>query len=361
MVKLKKSKAAILTTLSVLTISVCGGCGLIPSEEEDHKINIVTEDVSNSYKLGLVELHDVSSSITLQRCVYSQIREQNLSFEGYGRNIGNIYVSEGDDVEEGQLLAELDISDLENAIAEDNNLITENTLLISQAQEMIDFYTGRIDNPSTGMYKKEEYILSRENYNEKLILYKSQIEEATADIAKKQESIEECRIYAPFTGTISKFADSLSKDWYAVRGGITVMTIIDGGQCAFKALDRIGAESLAVGQSVDVVTSAGNSYYTTITSINPETCEIVLELDEPDYSLSVGTTGKATITVEEKKSVPALPVGCVFSTDEYDYVYVLSENGVREMKKITLGIIGDKYAEITSGLELHETVIEKSK
>lgn len=361
MLKLKKQKTALLTALSVLTVSVCGGCGLIPSEEEDHKINIVTEDVSSNYKLGLVELHDVTSSITLQRCVYSQIKEQNLSFTGYGRQIGNIYVSEGDDVEEGQLLAELDISDLESALSADENLIIENTLLITQAEEMIDFYTKRIDNPSTGLQAKESYILAREEYQENLIRYKSQIEEANADIIKKQETIEECRIYAPFTGTISQFSEDLSNNWYASRSGLTVMTIIDGGQCAFKATDRKGAAVLTVGTPVVVTLSNGNSYYTTITSVDAEQCVIVMEMEEPDYSLSVGASGKATIILEKKENVPALPVSCVFSTDEYDYVYVLSDNGVREMKKITLGIVGDDYAEIVSGLELNETVIEKSK
>lgn len=356
----KKSKTALLTALSVLTMSVCSGCGLIPTEEQEHKLNIVTEDVSSKYRLGEVELQDVVYSIELS-CTYSQIREENLGFEEYGRNIGNLYVSEGDDVTEGQLLAELDISDLERAITSDNNLIMENTLLISQAQEMIDFYTKRIDNPSTNLAKKEEYILSREDYSENLIRYTAEIEAAKTDIIKKEATIEKCRIYAPFTGTISKFTDDMNENWYASRSGITVMTIIDGSQCAFKSLDRKGAAYMHVGDSATVVLSNDNSYSTTITSINPDSCELVLELDEPDFSLSVGTRGKAKVILDERKSVPALPIECVFSTDEYDYVYILNSNDVREMKKISTGLVGNNYIEITSGLELSDKVIRKSK
>lgn len=358
MCKKNRRKLSLLTTALFLTASVCTGCGLIPDKEDDHKINIVTEDISNNYSLSVVEPRDVISTLTFSS-TYSQLREEKLTFEEYDRKIGNIYISEGDDVTEGQLLAELDITDLKDAIDRNSSLIAEDTLLIKQANEMIDYYTGRINSPSISLAAKEEYTLSRQNYIENITKYNNEIATAEQMIAKDTETIEKCRIYAPFTGTVSSFREGLDS-WTSTKGG-EVMTLIDSGICAFKALSRTGAANLSVGDEVTVTTPNGNSYNTIVYSINDTSCEIILALDEPDYSLTVGTRGTSVITLAESKNTPSVPCASVFMADDTYYVYVLSDSGVREMKIVTIGVYGDNYVEILDGLDLYSSVIMKER
>ena len=65
MFRQKRNKTALLTALSIFTAAMLGGCGIFSGAEEEPKIEVVVEDVSSSYQLGKVELHDVSSTIEL--------------------------------------------------------------------------------------------------------------------------------------------------------------------------------------------------------------------------------------------------------------------------------------------------------
>ena len=61
--------------------------------------------------------------------------------------------------------------------------------------------------------------------------------------------------------------------------------------------------------------------------------------------------------IDRREQVLSVPRLTVFNTDEYYYVFTLSESGVRELQKVEVGLIGTDYVEILSGLELHSSVI----
>ena len=107
-----------------------------------------------------------------------------------------------------------------------------------------------------------------------------------------------------------------------------------------------------------VSTQAGGSYETTLTSIDVENGgKLVFELDEPDYTLSVGTRGTIGITLGIAEQVPSIPRVSVYNADDFNYVYIINENGVREMRKVTIGMTGDNYVEVTGGINLYDSVI----
>ena len=114
---------------------------------------------------------------------------------------------------------------------------------------------------------------------------------------------------------------------------------------------------LKIGDRAEVELSNGTVYQVTVTSMDEETGKIVLELDEPDFSLTMGTSGKVKLLLDKHEQVLALPRLTVYNTDEYYYVFTLSENGVRELQKVEVGLIGNDYVEILSGLELNSSVI----
>ena len=64
-----------------------------------------------------------------------------------------------------------------------------------------------------------------------------------------------------------------------------------------------------------------------------------------------------TVVQEEAKGALSLPKSCVFETEDFTYVYILNEDGVREMRKITAGVIGDEFVEIVDGISETESVI----
>ena len=86
---------------------------------------------------------------------------------------------------------------------------------------------------------------------------------------------------------------------------------------------------------------------------------MIFELDEPDYSINIGTRANVTLVLESAEQVLAVPRICLHETEGRYYVYRLTEDGVREPVDVEVGLIGNNYAEITGGIELYTSVIAR--
>ncbi len=337
-------------------ITICLLCVLIAGctkQEKVRTVKIVTEDVSEKYDLALVDIRDVKLSEDIS-CTYSQLNEQKLSFKVNGRKVAYVYVDEGSEVKAGDLVAELDIQDLEDEVFDLRSQILLNELKVSQNQELVDFYDSRINSSQFSLAAKEDYILLKEDCQEKIINYNSSIDYANEKIEKDLQIIDDSKLYAGMDGTVSSIKEDLS-DWTSTTGTV-VMTIIDTSVCAFKGVSRNAGNLLHTGDKAEVVMNGGNSFPVTVTDID-ESGNVVFELDEPDYSLSIGARGTVSVLLEEREQVPSLPRATVYNTDEYYYVFTLTDEGVRELKKVEVGLVGNDYVEILSGIELNSSVI----
>lgn len=67
-----------------------------------------------------------------------------------------------------------------------------------------------------------------------------------------------------------------------------------------------------------------------------------------------GMAGMARLIVEEKREVVAVPLSALFTTDENRIVVI--ENDTARFRSITIGLRGDEWVEIISGLEPKEKV-----
>lgn len=338
--------AAVIFTAGALT-----GCGRGKARPT---IKIATENVFDKYDLALAQIRDVELIKTIS-CTYSQLKEEKLAFAINGLKVAHVYVEEGQDVKAGDLIAELDVSSREKSLFDMQSTIRERELDIKQQNEMIEFYDSRIASPSVSLAAKEEYVLAREKCEENIIASNKRIDYCNNQIEKDRYMIENSCIYAGMDGTVLSIREGI-EDWTS-NSASTAVTIVDTSVCAFKATDPEATEYLSIGDRAEVETSNGTVYQVTVTSLDDETGKIVLELDEPDFSLSMGASGKVKLLLDSREQVLALPRLTVYNTDEYYYVFTLSENGVRELQKVEVGLIGNDYVEIKSGVEMNSSVI----
>lgn len=344
------SLAGVLMT-GMLAVS---GCGLLPSEEEPRKIQIETESIEDEYDLALCEVKDVVLTDTIT-CQYKQLLEENLSFDISGKTVAFVYVSEGDEVKAGDLLIKLDIEKYEDGIIDLNEKIEKDTLLIKQADEKIAFYEGRIESENTGLLQKESYLAKLQKVREERRSYQDEIDYSTILMEKYQSEIDGGMLYAGIDGTVSYIQEGLVGS--QTIANLRVMTLMDSAVCAFQATDRDACGYVKQGDRFTVNVNGGASYETTATSIEPESGKLVFELDEPDFSLSVGTRGSIDVVLGTREQVLTVPRVSVFSADDFYYVYVINDSGVREMKKVSVGLMGNNLVEITDGLNVSDSVI----
>ena len=86
---------------------------------------------------------------------------------------------------------------------------------------------------------------------------------------------------------------------------------------------------------------------------------LYFELPENSSDIQVGTVGNIVYTIDARENVLTLPSKVIRTADGRNYVYVLGENDVREVKWIETGLWGDTMVEVISGLEEGEYVVQK--
>ena len=130
-------------------------------------------------------------------------------------------------------------------------------------------------------------------------------------------------------------------------------------------IDESELNSVETGQEVTVKLNAfDNKTYTgTITKIHGignysasgSSFEIIVSF-ENDGETNIGMSAYCTITIDKAENVLAVPVTAVQRKGFESYVFVVSENGQIEERKVETGLSNSVYVEIKSGLELGEVV-----
>ena len=75
--------------------------------------------------------------------------------------------------------------------------------------------------------------------------------------------------------------------------------------------------------------------------------------------IEVNTKGEIHMVLGEKEDVIFLPSECIYQADDKSYVYVLDEQNMQSACWIEIGLVGDEYTEILSGLNEGDMVIKR--
>ena len=354
---IRNSSGKLIKFASVLcaTTLVFGGCGLFAEEEEAKSIAIVRENMEDEYDIIHCEKHDIKKTAVIS-CSYKQLMEENLSFPVGDKSVAFVYVNEGDEVKAGDLVAKLDVGQLETDNINMREQVEKNEFLIKQVDEKIEYYEKKIESPGISLSTKESYLSKLQSLREKRRSYSDENEFNLIKISANEQQIANGCLYAGMDGNISYIKDNLVGS--NVNAGEKVITILSAGATGFQAQDRGIQSYVNVGDVMVVECPVLNqSFDVKLTSADPDNGKMVFELLEPDFSITVGTRGKITVVQGEVNGAFSLPNTCVFETDEFSYTYILNDEGVREMRKVEVGLKGDDFVEITGGITEADSVI----
>ena len=119
-----------------------------------------------------------------------------------------------------------------------------------------------------------------------------------------------------------------------------------------------------VGQKASIE-AAGNTYEGTVSKIRKETVldsqnkaklQVEIHIENPDDKIYLGTDVDAVIETGESDSAIVIPNDALYTDDEGDYCYLLS-NDVIEKRYLTCGIASADTTEVLEGLSQGEWVI----
>ena len=376
--------AAVLLVLGFAAMNALGGKAqpsIVPT------VNPVKKDIKN--KLSISGPVSGTDSVDVVSNLHAEVLE--------------IPVKEGDRVEEDQVLAILDESNIKKEVEIAKNdydlAVTTYNEKMKEARQgyekaVQDYQTAKANYDRTkvlfdgGSMSQVELESAANSMNdarramESYTLvngqpaaddsYRLQIEKARFDYEKKLEELDDAKIKSPIAGTVvrvntkvGRFADKMENE-----EPLFVIENLDVLELEIK-VSEYSIGKVAVGQTAEISADIlnGETVQGEVISISPTGEEkgggsservipTKIRILEDNTRLIAGITAKAQIILEEAKDALSVPVSAILSVGEETYVQVVN-GGMIHWIPITVGVEGDVECEIISaeGEVLDETTL----
>lgn len=311
------------------------GCYLFPKEEEvlapplvePPEITYETQEV----KRGVIE-KKISASGT-----FVSIEQANMFFKHRGGRLKDIHVKVGDYVEKGQVIAELDSSDLENQIKQQEIQLKKAQTRLSQVKAH-----------------------SGDKYEQRMAQYDVELAKLTLDNLKRQ--LNECKLTADISGNVVYVDLNVSIGDY-VDAYQTLIRVADPNKLQLQVTGP-DTSSFSLGMEADVTikkqTYSGKVVMTPADvplDVPEEQRDIVrIEVDDLPEDVKLGESAQVSLILDKREDVIVIPRNLVRNYMGRKYVLVL-EDGLKKERDVEVGLETATEAEIMKGLEEGELLI----
>ena len=297
-----------------------------------------------------------------------------LKSEAAGRVIECDAVAEDRTFKEGDVLVELDSSDLRREIKNlqnDHKAAKERAKYERERDPKRMLAKEKLENLERLLRLNERSAKEVESARLELEAIDTQLELADMD-AKKRETdfntlmdlkesiLKKMKIRAPFDGMVQT---PLTFEGAIIGAGDTVAMILSNERVVTAKVSEDSIAKVKPGQAakVTLLTYPGEQFDAKVLRIS-ETADdsqrfnVFLEVNTELSRLKHGSTGEARITVGERENQPLIPRRAVFNEE---FVYVV-KNGAVEKRKVQIGFRALNYVEVREGLKPGELVIVDS-
>ncbi len=333
---------------------------------------------------------DLASTLTVagEFQPYQEV-ELHAKVSGYIRRIN---VDIGDRVKSGQVIATLEVPELNAQVAASQAQIRHSQSEIARAQNEVTLaqsnyaalhaaYT-RLSEASKrrpGLIAEQELDDSRakdQDAEAKINVAKSALEATKEQLGiskadnQRVQSLEDYSIVtAPFTGVVTmRYADVGSLIQAGTASNTQSMPVIKLAQSDLLRLRmpvpeedvpfiRIGGDVQIKLQATGKTISGKIIRFTRELTTSTRTMLAEVDVPNPDLTLSTGMTAETTIVLQAQKNVLTIPAGAVLKEDGQAYVLIVDNDNKVQKVRVTLGIQGSDRDEITQGLSEHQSVI----
>lgn len=364
---LKRKQFLSLIITGALCISLTG-C----EQKVEEEPVIVVADEEPGYVYSLTEVKRGYVALTKDfNCRYEQTKEQTVAFPEGGKKIEKIYVREGDYVKQGDILAEVSIGSLDEEIAALEYKMKKEALQKQYLDIHEEFdlrgsyyalaYGSKCEEEDVEEQEerdadiKESYQYQREDLSD-------EAEFDAAELAKLKKELAGSRIYASMSGMVYSVKSNL--EGTISKKDEVIMTIIDGNNGVFAMEEPEYADRFTKDEILDMDVAYGSAKG--LYQVVPYNMENWGEkqyfsiFDGPENDgIEMDTMGTISVTLDDRENVLMLPNTCVFDADGKNYVYILDENNMKTVCWIEIGLEGDDYTEIVSGLKEGDTVVRR--
>lgn len=348
--------------LSLSVLMLLSGCSLVPVEEVLPQMPVIAQIDSEEVETVTVVRGDMINQKDYI-CKYQPVNQESLYFSESGPVIESVYVQVGDTVKAGDLIAELDNTQIHEKIATQQQTVDSLNLQIAQQQNYIALQEERIAL-LTQLAQTDAGYESRLNsarqtldsQNEQLVTLFARYSVELTYLEELEESLKNRQLYAGMDGTVS-FALNVERSTVYAKSQL-VCTIQDLTHASFVGTFPAGHFKEGEQTVLYIQDQPRDVAVQSITkSENGEEETVSFTLATPDTTLKTGDTAKITLVLDHLKDVLYLPNKVLHRQNDICYVYYQDENGLTAAKEIEIGLYIDGNTQIISGLEEGDQVI----
>ena len=306
--------------------------------------------------------------------------------------VKKLLVDYGTHVKAGQVMAVLEIPELEAQLQEDQAEIKNAGNQVSRAQHELARYQAQYKalhlqfTRLNGVFQSQPGIVAQQEVDDAqgkdlaaasqvdagqaaLDAAQSQLTAAKAKLAHDQTLFDYSRITAPFSGVVTqRYANLGTLVQAGTNSSTQALPIVKLSEDDLFRLVIPVPESyvrfIRVGDPVAVrVPSVNRTYPGKVArfavDVREETRTMHTEVDvrNRDHALVPGLYAEADLTLEHKEDIPTIPLQALNHEADKTTVFVVNGNGQLEDRSVTLGIQTANDAEVVAGLHEGEMVV----
>src|ERR1700733_1467862 len=371
---------AVIAAALAIGLSSCSGKG----EPVEASGSTITVGVTKVVKKSLGRQLTLSSELVPFQEIDVYAKESGF--------VKKLDVDYGTHVKAGQVIATLEIPELEAQLQEDQAEIKNAANQVSRAEHELARYQAQYNalhlqyTRLNGVFQSQPGIVAQQEVDDaqgKDLAASSQVDaaqaalEATqsqlaavrAKLAHDQTLFDYSRITAPFSGTVTERYANLGTLVQAGTGSSTqAMPIVRLSQDDLFRLVIPVPESyvryIKIGDPVDVrVPSLNRTFPGKVARFSVDvredtrTMHTEVDVENRDRVLIPGLYADAELVLDRKDDVPTVPVQALNHERDKTTVFVVNGKGELEDRSVQLGLQTASDAEITSGLNQGELVV----
>ena len=363
-------------------------------------------------KMDAVARRDLVAAVTASGKIDAE-KTVDVTADITGR-ILRLAVKEGDLVQKGQFLVQIDPVQFQGAVSRGEALLASNQAALVQARTNRDQSQRQLDR-AMQIHKTSPELIATEAVEQAQQAYdvavatfnanQAQVEQAQASLKEARDNLARTQLFAPISGRVVRLP--VHEGEVAVPGTFSketalLMTIADLSTILAKVqVDETDVVRLHLGDSVDVsidaypdttflgrVTKISNSAKLSQTAAGAQTgtndravdFDVEVTLVNPPRDVRPDLSCTARIVTDTRKNVLSVPIIALtvrehekvpneqlapqdtiratkkFKKKEAEGVFVVRE-GIATFRPVKIGIAGDEYFEVVDGVREGETIV----
>lgn len=355
-------------------------------------------------RLDAVGQRDLVAAVTSSGKIEADV-QVDISADITGR-IVQLGVKEGDLVKKGQFLIQIDPAQYQSAVKRLEGLQASSQASMIQTQTSRDQLKRQLDRwnemrkINAALVSQEQVEQAQQQYDAAVASYAASaanVDQARGSLAEARDQLAKTRIASPINGRVVRLPVEVGE--VAVPGTFSketgrLMTIADLGKIIAKVkVDETDVVKVHLGDSVDVTIDAyqDTSFAGKVTKIsNAATVsgsatgstdravdfDVEVTLDNPPAGIRPDLSATARVVTDTRTKSLAIPIIALTvrqhevlpnelkgaATDDKkkdrdrEGVFVV-QNGVATFRPVKVGIAGDEYFEVLSGLKQGDSIV----